>query len=181
MDGAKCRWQLLISGWKRDRKKRNQQDPQRAIKDEWRPRVAEEQSHAEHNPGNSDRRSRKKPEEPPAGPCVPCSDVGNYTRESRADSRGGAAEDHCILKRERSRRQLEKHEMNVLQREIVSGQERRCDWRERRVEKRGIRQKHGIEQHNEAQHESRPAPAVQRNKSRRPVFSTDNRVAAPSE
>ena len=150
MDGAKCRLQLLVSGWKRNRHKRNQQDPQRAIKDEWRPRVAEKQPYAKYNPGNSDWCGREKAESTPAGHRLPRSDVGNDQRERRADRRGSGAEDHCILKCERCSRQLEKHEMNVLQRKIVNGQECRRNWRERSVEQRRVGQKHRIEQYDEA-------------------------------
>ena len=66
MDGAERRLQLLIGRRQRDGDEGDQQDPQRAVQHERRPRVAQEQADAEHDAGNGDRRGGEKAEHAPA-------------------------------------------------------------------------------------------------------------------
>ena len=62
MHGAERRLQLLVGGGQRDGHEGEQQDPQRSIKHERRPRIAQEQADAEHDAGNGDRRGGEKAE-----------------------------------------------------------------------------------------------------------------------
>ena len=62
MDGAEGRLQLLIGRRQADGEERDQQDPQRAVKHEGRPRVAQEKTDTEHDAGNGDRRGGEKSE-----------------------------------------------------------------------------------------------------------------------
>ena len=62
MDGRERRLQLLIGRRQIDGEERQQQDPQRAVEHEGRPRVAQEQPDAEHDAGHGDRRGREKAE-----------------------------------------------------------------------------------------------------------------------
>src|SRR5262249_61028919 len=110
-----------------------------SIKVKGRPRIVEKQSYGKDNTGNGYWRRGKKAKSTPAGHCLTRGDVGNDQRERGPDGRGRSAENHGILERDRSRRKLEQHELNVMQREIVNRQHRRRYRRECRIEQRCIR------------------------------------------
>ena len=56
------RLQLLVGRRQRDGDERDEQDPQRAVEHQRRPRVAEEQPDAEHDAGDGDRRGGEEAE-----------------------------------------------------------------------------------------------------------------------
>ena len=120
MDGAERRLQLLIGRRQRDGDEGDQQDPQRAVEHERRPRVAEEQPDAEHDAGNGDRRGGEEAEHAMAGDRLARGDIGDDQRDRGADGRGGGAEDDGVLERQRGRRQFEQHEIDVVQREVLT-------------------------------------------------------------
>ena len=67
MDGAERRLHLLIGGRQLERHEGDQQNPQRAVEHERRPRVAQEQADAEHDAGNRDRRGGEEAQRAVAG------------------------------------------------------------------------------------------------------------------
>ena len=87
MHGAERRLQLLIGGRQRDGDEGDQQDPQRAVEHERRPRVAQEQADAEHDAGDRDRRGGEKAERAMAPDGAPRRQIGDHQRQDRADGR----------------------------------------------------------------------------------------------
>ena len=85
IDRAERRLQLLIGGGQRDRDEGDQQDPQRAVEHERRARIAQEQSDAEHDAGDRDRRGRQERERALAGDRLARRDVGDHHRDDRAE------------------------------------------------------------------------------------------------
>ena len=150
MHGAERRLELLIGGRQRDGDEGDQQDPQRAVEHERRPRVAQEQPDAEHDAGDRDRRGGEEPERAVAGDRLARRHVADHHRDGRCRWSPPDAEHERVLDRELGRRQLEEHEIDVVQREVVERDELRGDARERRVEQRAIGQEHRVEQQHEA-------------------------------
>ena len=96
MDGRERRLQLLIGRRQVDGDERDQQDPQRAVEHEGRPRIAQEQADAEHDAGNRDRRGGEEAEHAMPGDRLARRDIGDHQRQDGADGRGrGAAGSRC--------------------------------------------------------------------------------------
>ena len=161
MDGGERRLQLLIGRRQIDGQERDQQDPQRAVEHEGRPRVAQEQADAEHDAGNRDRRGGEEAEHARARDRLARRDIGDRP-----------APGWCRWSRSRCPRitvffsasWVDDNSVNTNTM-LCSGERRRRHQRgrvrrERGVEQREIRQEHRIEQHHQAKRQRRPAPSA---------------------
>ena len=86
--GAERRLQLLIGGRQRDGDEGDEQDPQRAVQHERRPRVAQEQADAEHDARDRDRRGRQKAERAVAVDRAARGQIADHQRQHGADGGG---------------------------------------------------------------------------------------------
>src|SRR6266851_2368547 len=119
MDPAERRLQLLVSRWKADRDEREEQNPERAVKNERRPRIAQEETDAENNAGNRDRCRRQKSERTVTGDRFARGYISDDERENRTDRGRERAEQEGIFQRELGRRKIEQHEADIMKREIL--------------------------------------------------------------
>ena len=83
MDRPERRLHLLIGGRHAQRQEGEQQNPQRAVEHERRPRVAQEQPDAEHDAGDRDRRGGEEAERAVAGHRLARGEVARSPRRGR--------------------------------------------------------------------------------------------------
>src|SRR4029453_2029983 len=181
MHRAKSRLQLLVGGGQPGGDENDQQYPQRAVKHERRPRVAQEQAYPKHDAGNGDRRGREKAERAIAPDGAARGEIGNHQRQDGADGGRGHAKHEGVLDGKLSGRQFEEYEMDVVQREIVERQERGGDAGERGIEQRAIGKKHRTNKDEKDQGKRRPFERAEPDPSRVALLSADHRIAAPAE
>ena len=83
MDGAERRLHLLVGRRQAQRQERQQQNPQRAVEHERRPRVAQEQADAEHDAGDRDRRGGEEAQRAMAGHRLARGEIGDHHARAR--------------------------------------------------------------------------------------------------
>ena len=137
---AERRLKLLVRGGQCDGDERDEQDPERAVKHEGWARVGKEQADAEYDTGHGDRRGRQEGERAPAGDRLARGEIGNHDRDDGADGGRQETKDERVLERELGGGQLEEHEIDVVQGEVLERDELRGGLRERRVEQRAVRE-----------------------------------------
>src|SRR5215510_1297042 len=108
-------------------------------------------------------------------------EISDYDCDQRADRRGQNAEHESVLQCELGRRELEEHEMDVVEGEVAERDELRREFRERGGEEGEIGQKDWIEQHDESQGERDPLQPAEPDEPRVALLAPDDRVAAPAE
>jgi hypothetical protein len=86
-----------------------------------------------------------------------------------------------VLDRELGGGQLEEHEIDVVQGEVLERHERGGDVRERRVEQRAVGQEHRTQQHDEHEGERHPIVPVELDQPRIALLAADYRIAPAPE